>query len=123
MNETSTDIISAFLDNEPVDADGLAVALEDPASRALLVDFVRLRQEVAAPGGPLPVSLARLRPRSVAMVAAVRWSAAAALLLLVFLAGWMAPRPLSSEDDAANSVPPQPARVENFTPGVDWTFR
>ncbi len=78
MNELSTDIISAFFDHEPVDADRLAAALEDPANRALLVGFVRLRQEVAGPAGPLPESLATLRSRPVARVAVVRWLAAAA---------------------------------------------
>ncbi len=123
MNETSTDIISAFLDNEPVDPDGLASALDDPAARALLVDSVRLRQEVAGADGPLPASLATLRPRPIASVAVVRWSAAAALLLLFFLAGWVSPRPFSPPLDQADSAPPQPTRVENFVPGVDWTFR
>jgi len=124
MNETSTQIISAFVDNEPVDPDGLAAVLEDPASRAMLIDFVRLRQEVAGPDVPLPRSLARLRSRqAVARLPIVRWSAAAALLVLVFLAGWMSPRPLLSSDDTAVSAPPQPARVEKFVPGVDWSFR
>ena len=123
MNETSTDIISSFVDHEAVDPDALAAALEDPASRALLVDFVRLRQAVAATDGPLPASLATLRPRPIARVAVVRWTAAAALLVLFFLAGWMSPRPFTPADDVSESAPPPPARVETFVPGVDWSFR
>ena len=123
MNETSTDMISAFLDNEPVDPDELASALEDAAGRALLVDFVRVRQAVARADDPLPASLATLRARPIARVALVRWTAAAALLLLFFLAGWMSPRPFTSADDAPESAPPAPTRVEKFVPGVDWSFR
>lgn len=122
MNETHTAVVSAFLDNEPVDPDALGAALDDPEGRAALVDFVRLRQGLGAGTDPLPASLATLRRRPVARIAALRWSAAAALLVLVFLAGWLAPRPWTREALSA-AAPPEPARVEKFEPGVDWSFR
>jgi hypothetical protein len=56
-------------------------------------------------------------------MAAIRWSAAAALLVLVFLAGWLAPRPSTQPFPDPGGSPPEPARVEKFEPGVDWSFR
>ncbi|MEX2663712.1 MAG: hypothetical protein WD227_17400 [Vicinamibacterales bacterium] len=121
MNETHTAIVSAFLDHEPVDPDALSAALDDPEARAALVDFVRLRQELGRAGDGLPASLQTLRRRPVARTVALRWSAAAALLVLMFLAGWMAPRP--GGDASGVTAPPDPVRVEKFVPGVDWSFR
>jgi hypothetical protein len=121
MNETHTAVVSAFLDNEPVDPDALGAALDDPEGRAALVDFIRLRRSVDAAGDPIPASLQTLRRRPVARMAALRWSAAAALLVLMFLAGWMVPRPRSGAGEPV--APPEPARVEKFVPGVDWSFR
>ena len=40
------DVLSALIDREPVDPDVLARVLEEPANRALLVDFVRTRARV-----------------------------------------------------------------------------
>jgi ferric-dicitrate binding protein FerR (iron transport regulator) len=120
MNETHTAIVSAFLDHEPVDPDALSAALDDPEARAALVDFVRLRQSLD-PVTALPASLQTLRRRPVVRTVVLRWSAAAALLVLVFLAGWMAPRP--GGDARGVTAPPDPVRVEKFVPGVDWSFR
>jgi hypothetical protein len=44
----ATELLSALIDREPVDPDMLAHVLEDPASRTLLVDFVRIRAAVNA---------------------------------------------------------------------------
>lgn len=116
-----TAVLSAFLDHEPVDPDALAAALDDPEARAALVDFVRLRQGLGPASEALPASLQTLRRRPVVRTMALRWSAAAALLVLVFLAGWMAPRPAG--DTRGVTAPPDPVRVEKFVPGVDWSFR
>jgi len=116
-----TAVLSALLDHEPVDPDALSAALDDPDARAALVDFVRLRQRLDPVTAPLPASLQTLRRRPVVRTAALRWSAAAALLVLVFLAGWVAPRP--GGDARGATAPPDPVRVEKFTPGVDWSFR
>ena len=43
------EVISAFLDDEPIDANDLAQALSDPDGRALLVDLLALRH-VMQPG-------------------------------------------------------------------------
>lgn len=123
MTDQNIGIISALVDQEPVDPDALVKALEDPDARAALVDFVRLRREVAAAPEPIPTSLATLRRPPFGRAMAIRWSAAAALLVLVFLAGWMAPRPFGSVLQISEAAPPQPARVEKFVPGVDWSFR
>jgi hypothetical protein len=116
---TDTEILSALLDGEPVDADRLALTLEDASARATLVDFVRLRT-VARDDEPVPASVSRLRRRSAAQL--LRWPAVAAALLVVFLAGWFAPRPSRgpSPSSASTELPPEPARVEKFVPGVDW---
>jgi hypothetical protein len=121
MNETHTAIVSAFLDHEAVDPEALSAALDDPDARAALVDFVRLREGLGPASDALPASLQTLRRRPVVRTVALRWSAAAALLVLVFLAGWMAPHP--GGDGRGVTAPPDPVRVEKFVPGVDWSFR
>jgi hypothetical protein len=116
MTTLHTDTISAFFDGEPVDPDRLADALEDGEARAALVDFARMRARLRAGDPPLPASLNSRRP--VAGLGWLRWPAVAALLVLVFLAGLAAPRPWIDPID--RTAPPTPARVEKFTPGVDW---
>jgi hypothetical protein len=119
MNDMHTATISALVDGEYVDPAELAQALEDAEARAALVDFVRLRREVLADTAPLPPSLASLRrPARIALV--TRWAAAAALLVLVFLAGLIAPRPWTGTSSASPDSPPAPVRTEEFVPGVDW---
>lgn len=116
MNNTNMELLSALLDGEPVDPDALSHVLDEPAARAALVDFVRLRDATRRDVGPLPASLEQLRGsgryRSVLHIAA-----AAAVLVLVFLAGLLTPLPGRGSED---TVPPQPTRVEKFEPGVDW---
>lgn len=114
-----TDTISAFVDGEPVDPDQLATALEAPEGRAALVDFVRMRAAMRAGEPPLPASLGSLRRTPVGL-RLVRWPAVAALLLLVFLAGLLAPRPWTRPQAPPDDGPPVPTRIERFTPGVDW---
>ena len=131
MTEDFTDTLSAFVDGEAIDPDRLAAALEDPGARAALVDFVRMRAVVRAGDQPLPASLGTFRPalseRSeskgpppVGGLRLLRWPAVAALLILVFLAGLAAPRPWQTPQERSSETPPAPARIEKFTPGVDW---
>ena len=115
-----TPAISAFVDGEPVDPDQLATALEDPEGRAALIDFVRMRAAMRAGEPPLPASLDRMRHPPAAAVRLLRWPAVAALLVLVFLAGLLAPRPWTTTLDERADAPPAPTRVERFTPGIDW---
>lgn len=118
MTLTHTETLSAVLDGEPVDVALLATALDDPEGRAILVDFVRLREAARADGEPLPDSLARVR-QSFFSRGLLRWTAAAAVLLLMFIAGLVTPLP--GRRSAANpDAPPTPSRVETFQPGVDW---
>lgn len=108
-------VLSALIDREPVDPDELAAALEDPAGRARLLDFVRLRARVAGEfalddAADAPALIApRSRPRA--------WMARAALVLLPLLLGvaggawWVEQR---------EARPPDPDRIVTFVPGVDW---
>jgi hypothetical protein len=120
MTEHFTDTLSAFVDGEPIDPDRLAAALEDPGARAAVVDFVRMRAVVRAGDQPLPASLGTFRRPPVGGLRVLRWPAVAALLVLVFLAGLAAPRPWQTAPEPSSETPPAPARIEKFTPGVDW---
>ena len=120
MSEDFTATVSAFVDGEMVDPGRLALALEDREARAVLVDFVRLRAAVRAGDSPLPASLSTVRYPRLLGRPMLKWPAVAALLLLVFLAGMAVPRASRIADEASHDTPPQPARIEKFTPGVDW---
>jgi hypothetical protein len=104
------ELLSALLDREPVDPDLLADLLDDPAARALLVDFVRLRfvlhgdTEGAAPAPRLDVP----RRRSAAWILRI----AAALVLLAL--GAVAGRRFALGDV---DTPPEPTRVVQLAPG------
>ena len=104
------ELLSALLDREPVDPDLLADLLDDPAARALLVDFVRLRfvlhgdTESAEPAPRLAV------PRSPSAGAWVLRIAAALVLLAL---GAAAGRRFALADVDA---PPEPTRVVQLAP-------
>ena len=107
---TNSDVISAFIDHEPFDAQELADALADPAGRALLLDLVALRSlaqpEEAAPATVVPAIPPR-RPLHLAV---------AAVAVLVALVGgyqW-GERSVATE----TSTPPAPARV--VSGGAAW---
>jgi hypothetical protein len=105
-------VLSALLDRESVDPDALARALDDPAGRAQLVDFARLRARVQQEFSVDDAVLATSR-RSTAR----RWLARAAMVLLPLSLGlfggawWVEQREMR---------PPTPDRVVHFVPGVDW---
>jgi hypothetical protein len=110
-------VLSALLDREAVDPDELARVLEAPEARALLVDFVRLRRELAIDLDDGVHALA-IGVTPVARTSqGARWlrPLAAALLLTAAGAGGMWLGEQRREDR-----PPQPSRVVSFTPGVDW---
>jgi len=118
MTEDHIETMSALWDGEAVDPDALAGALADPAARAALVDFARLRADVRSDAEPFPASLSALRREN------SRWlntrvpvGAVAALLLLMLFAGWLLPRPPLAQSPAG---PPEPTRTIRFEPGVDW---
>ena len=118
MNTIHTEVLSAFVDGEPVDPVLLAAALEDPDARAAMVDFVRFRDAARADPTALPAGLARLRQPS-PLPRVLRWTAAAAVLALMFVAGLLMPQPWR-QNPAGSEAPPQPTRIERFEPGVDW---
>lgn len=109
-------VLSALIDREDVDPDALAVALNDEAGRALLIDFVRLRVELqgedarateAQPNRALPTRRSHTR----------RWRLVATLLLPLgagVASGWWI------GEWSRQERPPVPDRVMSFTPGVDW---
>jgi hypothetical protein len=73
MSDTH-DVISAFLDDEPFDAQTLAQVLAEPAARELLIDLVALRHLVQPGGNDLSAfdrKSARSRLHALAAVAAV----------------------------------------------------
>jgi hypothetical protein len=123
METDAKEILSAFIDGEPVDAAALASALGEPGAREVLVDFVLLRAALADEAEP-PAALVekirgRLRPRSwdFPIRRSLRLVAAAAVLVLALLGALDLPkmiRPVSSDE------PPTPTRVIRFEPGVDW---
>lgn len=110
--EERFEVLSALLDREAADPDALARALDDPAGRAQLVDFARLRARVHQEFSVDDAMAPRSRPSS-----ARRWLARAAMVLLPLSLGllggawWVEHRELR---------PPTPDRVVQFVPGVDW---
>lgn len=116
MTTEGREVLSALIDREAVDPDVLAWLLEDREARALLVDFVRLREAVAADeDDPAQASIEAAALRTQRGWAGW-WRAAAAALLLTGGAGggfWLGER-------LAEDGPPDPARIVEFKPGVDW---
>ena len=110
MTTDTREVLSALVDGEPVDAEVLAAALEVPASRALLVDFVRLRGSVQADDHPAPewradhVSSRGLAPSPWSR-GWLRAAAVVALLTAGALGGtWI-------ENIRTRERPPEPTRV------------
>ena len=109
------EVLSALIDGEAVDAGAVADALEVPANRALLVDFIRLRESVQREDGAAP----RWRPDSVAALATpaatgrrvwLRAAAVVALLSAGALGGTWVQGVLTQER------PPEPTRVVQLEP-------
>lgn len=118
MTTDPQEVLSALIDRERVDPDVLEQVLEQREARALLVDFVRLRQDLVDVeeklGPPRPTTAPRLP------WGRREWlrTAVAALLLSVSASGgvWLG-RSMMRE------VPPSPMRTVHFQPGVDWSSR
>jgi negative regulator of sigma E activity len=108
--------LSALLDGERVDPDAVAAALQDPEGRALLVDFVRLRQQVSEDGdAAAPRTLATAARRRRGRSFAWRGVAAAAVLTAGVLIGTLSQRQAPG--------PPEPQVVIEFEPGREWGSR
>jgi hypothetical protein len=110
------DVISAFLDNEPFDAQELAVSLGTTEGRDVLLDLIALRTVVQPPD---PQRAAAARPRSRWMLA----SAAAVLLALIggYQFGRVQGRTTDTQDVISSVAAPEPTTVLKFEPGVNWT--
>ena len=110
-----SDVISAFVDNEPFDAEALARARAEPGGRDLLIDFIALRNVVSA-DGTVEQRISIVPPRS-------RWreGIAAAAVIAALAGGYAAGRvqtePATSRDEISA---PEPTRVVELRPGVEW---
>lgn len=117
MTDKHSTVISAFHDNEAVDVDSLAAALDDSAARALLLDLVRLSEAVRREVNPLPPSLASLQSRRFRLLSArVPLPIAAAVALIAAVLSLTLSRQLAT----TNPAPPTPTHTVRFEPGVDW---
>lgn len=105
-------VLSALMDRETVDPDGLFAALDEPEGRSQLVDFARLRAAVDR-----EFSIGEEPHPKTAPKRSSRWFIRAALVLLPLALGafggawWVEQRDLR---------PPAPDIVVKFVPGVDW---
>ena len=126
------DVIGAFVDNEPIEAEELAAALATPDGRHYLIDLLVLRGLVAD-GGSLTRSavVPKKTSRYVYWLPAI----AAALITIGVGAGFVAGRlfanrttPAAAVSDSADIstpavVAPAPTHVIRMEKGVDWNER
>jgi hypothetical protein len=81
----SHEVISAFLDDEPFDANALAKALSEPSGRELLIDLLALRQLVRTEGQEVAALTAPTSWRS-----SLRALVAVAALVVALAGGYLA---------------------------------
>ncbi len=110
------DVISAFLDNEPFDAQELAAALATSEGRDQLIDLIALRSVVQ------PIE----QPRVAAAGRRPLWMlASAAAVLVALVSGYQFGRTTESASlvpgVGASVTAPEPTTVLKFEPGVNWT--
>lgn len=123
MNRESNEILSAFLDGEPVDERVLAEALAAPGGREALVDFVLLRSAMTSasnrPGADFYSKMdGLLKPRRQKR----SWrtmTAAAAVVAILFLGIWSL-RPTKEQATREPTPIPKATRTLHFERGVDW---
>jgi hypothetical protein len=125
MSQDSLEVLSSFMDGEPVDADVLAAALLAPGARETLVDFAGLRAGLAAddsvPSPALHRAIDRMfgRHRGHGRPAwRLLQSAAAVVVLALAALGAMSLR--TRFYGRGPEEPPHATRIIQFTPGVDW---
>jgi hypothetical protein len=113
MTTEDGEILSSFIDREPVDPDALARLLENPQGRRTLVEFASVRRALQAPApgeGEWLASRSRAASRPRATYPRWRLAAAAALLIGSTALGALAERSRSRER------PPEPTRVVQLEP-------
>lgn len=102
MNDTH-DVISAFLDDEPFDAEELASALSQKEGRELLIDLVALRHVINVEGQPVP-----LRPAAPGKPSLLRALLPVAAVLVALVGGYVIGerqnQPVASEAPSATRV-------------------
>lgn len=118
-------LLSELIDGRPVDPDRLGSILENPAGRASLVAFSRLRSQVIAsadaPGDGFARRVeARLARSGHRLGRSSVLIAAASLAIGVLLTLALGPES-GGEPDGAVDSPPQASRVLRFEEGRDWT--
>ena len=109
---SSYEVISAFLDAEPFDAEELEKALSDPAGRALLIDLATLGR-IVQPADQLPA----MRVPIVARRPVWKTAAAAAGLLLALAGGYLAGERGASVPPADAPPPTRIVEAVPFVPG------
>jgi hypothetical protein len=111
MNSTH-DVISALLDNEPFDPEELLTALSESSGRALLIDLVALRR-IVQPSDPAP-PMHQIRP-----VERRAWTmiAAAAAVLIALAGGYIAGSRQIIETSAGAPPATRIVQAMPFTPG------
>ncbi len=111
MDHDDHEVLSALLDREPVHPEALASLLEEPAGRALLVDFVRLRHSLHPDGYMESTETAVGTIQSSGWGHAIRRAAAVLLLISAGAVGsmWLT-------HDERDSPPPEPSRVVKLEP-------
>jgi hypothetical protein len=121
-----SELLTAVLDQEPVDHRQLGRLLGDPDACALLADLALLRAAAGdaaeRPSSRFYTAMDRhLRPSAPLRIG--RGLAAAAALALAVIGGWSlherVDRPLE-QPEAPAPAPPEPARILHFERGVDW---
>jgi hypothetical protein len=120
MGEEAAETLSAFVDGEPVDVAELASALAGPGGSEMLLDFARLRAEVADGVEPSEAFVERTRARLAAGPGARhRWPSAVAAAAVLALAAWGALDLGRRWWGRPESLPAAASEVR-FEPGVDW---
>ena len=125
MKQDSLEVLSSFMDGEPVEADVLAAALVAPGAREALVDFARLRAELGADDSRPSPALHRAMDKVLGRRRGHGWPVwrllqSAAAVVVLALAGLGAMSLRTRFYGRGPEEPPRAIRVIQFTPGVDW---
>jgi hypothetical protein len=125
VNQESFEILSAFVDGEPVDPGALTDALMAPGGREALVAFARLRADIGADDSRPSTRFYREMQRRLGGKRWRGWTSwhalrRAAALVVLGLAGLGVNDLVTRLRDSRSDEPPRATRVLRFTPGVDW---
>lgn len=124
MSPDPLEILSALMDGEAVAPDVLAAALLAPGAREALVDFARLRAEIADddshPSPALYRGVNRIPGRRGWRAPVWRVLQSVAAVVVLALAALGAISLGTRFHGNAVDEPPRATRVIQFTPGVDW---